>query len=363
VGVRDKLLTKTRESSGSTSSNRFDFQKDWALCHLLELHEGARDYILVFEHHEDIVVLFCGSATETAECYQIKTKEPGRWTLTNLLSRKKLKAGEGLSILGKMYENIKVFGDGATTVNLVSNALYSMTLGDGSTCDSKDCICIGDIDPTDLTKIRTQLRAEHSLAADPTFGAEGHLRVTTLSLHDHATHAVGKLEAFLSRTRPGRVYSVSTLYRTLFDEVRRRSNYEWDSTNLDAILKNKALSRAQFQKLLDNLPEAKTFDTFWTQASTQLTSEGMPFPGILSLKKACQSHEVARMDPGNDLEKQMAAAAKAEYAAVAPDPSIGTLRAIMDATAERVFQRKIPGCGVYDRTSIRAMVLMAIYEY
>lgn len=363
MGIRDRLLTKTRESSGSTSSNRFDFQKDWALCHLLELHEGTSDYILVFEHHEDIVVLFCGSATESAVCYQIKTKRPGRWSLTNLLSRKKLKAGEGLSILGKMYENIKVFGEGATTVNFVSNALYSMKLADGSSCDSKDCICIGDIDPIDLAKIRAQMRTEHTLATDPTFGAEVHLRVTPLSLDDHANHTVGKLEAFLSKTRPGRVYSVSTLYRTLFDEVRRRSNYEWDATSLDAILKNKALSRSQFQSLIDSVPEAKTFETFWTQASTQLTLDGVPFPTILSLRRACQSHEVARMDASNPLEKQMATAAQTEYAAIASDPAMGTLRAIMEAAAERVLQGKIPGSAVYNRTSIRAMVLMAIYEY
>ena len=37
---------KPREGSGSSISNRFDFQKDWAICKVLELHEKTEDYLI-----------------------------------------------------------------------------------------------------------------------------------------------------------------------------------------------------------------------------------------------------------------------------------------------------------------------------
>lgn len=200
-------------------------------------------------------------------------------------------------------------------------------------------------------------------ASEPAFGAEAHLHVTALSLNDHATHAKGRLEVFLSRTRPGRAYSVSTLYRTLFDEVRRRSSYEWDATSLDAILKNKALSRTEFQSLLDSVPEAKTFDSFWIQASAQLRSEGMTFSDIVPLRKACQSHEIARMDAGNAMLNELIAAAGIESAIANADTTMPTLRAKVDSAGAKVALRNLSGARVFDLTIIKAMVLMAIYEY
>ena len=60
-----------RESSGSRSSNRFDYQKNWSLCELLELHSRNSEYLMVFEHHEDIVVFDSQTTPLDAIFYQV----------------------------------------------------------------------------------------------------------------------------------------------------------------------------------------------------------------------------------------------------------------------------------------------------
>src|SRR5690348_12284908 len=92
---------KVRENSGSISSNGFDYQKDWSICKLLEEHQKSKDYTLLFDFHEDLVVLDSELNPVHADFYQIKTKKTGSWTMHQLLRRQNSKTSIPLhSILG-----------------------------------------------------------------------------------------------------------------------------------------------------------------------------------------------------------------------------------------------------------------------
>ncbi|GAG02404.1 unnamed protein product, partial [marine sediment metagenome] len=77
MSLKTQLIQEPRENAGSKSSNRFDYQKNWALCKLLELHLSGRDYILVLDFHEDILVLDSEVDPKEIEFYQIKTTQQG----------------------------------------------------------------------------------------------------------------------------------------------------------------------------------------------------------------------------------------------------------------------------------------------
>lgn len=53
--LKDEILQIEPELSGAVSSDAFDYQKDWAICKLIELHEQGSDYAVVFEYHEEII--------------------------------------------------------------------------------------------------------------------------------------------------------------------------------------------------------------------------------------------------------------------------------------------------------------------
>src|SRR5689334_18860686 len=78
---------KPREVSGSRSSNRSDYQKSWAFCLLLKLHRTRQDYLVLFDYHDDVVVLDSAGSPSAIDFYQIKTKKGGNWTATLLLKR------------------------------------------------------------------------------------------------------------------------------------------------------------------------------------------------------------------------------------------------------------------------------------
>lgn len=55
----DKLkdsFVKPRDISGPRSSNRFDYQKDWAILKMMEMYEVEEDFLLVMDYYDDVVV-------------------------------------------------------------------------------------------------------------------------------------------------------------------------------------------------------------------------------------------------------------------------------------------------------------------
>ena len=71
--LNQALLTGVpREFSGSTTANRYDFQANFAILKLIELHESAGDYRIAFDYFDDVVVL--DSATNPGKIYLYQVK-------------------------------------------------------------------------------------------------------------------------------------------------------------------------------------------------------------------------------------------------------------------------------------------------
>jgi hypothetical protein len=86
ASVAERLLShRPRETSGAPAVNRFGYQRTWALCHLLSLHEQPGDYVLILEFHDDILVLDDVSDPKLIDFYQIKTLGKGHWTKAALV--------------------------------------------------------------------------------------------------------------------------------------------------------------------------------------------------------------------------------------------------------------------------------------
>ena len=128
VDLKEKFkLIKPRENAGSMVSNRFDFQKNWAICKLIELAKSNSDFVLAFEYHEDIIILDSSENAKIIDFFQIKTKNKGKFSLKDLLKRTKSSDGEGSSILGKLAFNKINFTDNARSLNIVSNTDYNLS--------------------------------------------------------------------------------------------------------------------------------------------------------------------------------------------------------------------------------------------
>lgn len=136
------------EAGGEHNNEGVDFSRYWAMSRLLEMEEaGASDYAIIFEFLQDVLILNSPSTPSQATLYQIKKKEKGSWSRSELCSQKshgiratdkqskskRSKALKAQSALGKLYLATERVPTNVTGVFL-SNAGYSLRMPTGETC-------------------------------------------------------------------------------------------------------------------------------------------------------------------------------------------------------------------------------------
>ena len=226
------LGTPPRESAGGPSSNRHQFHRTWASCHLLKLHESGATYLLVMEYHDDVIVLDDDTDPQTDRFFQVKTKKTGSWTRTQLTTiEKKLREGSGpRSILGKlMHQGIR-FGSHVVGLTIVSNAAFNVEMKAHPPSTDREEVLVTELDDEEAEALRAAVQAELQCGDDLPWDKVS-FWATGISLTDHETYGIGQLAKFLERRNPGCLVAVAPLFRTLRDELGRRGDAEHQPAN------------------------------------------------------------------------------------------------------------------------------------
>jgi hypothetical protein len=209
-----------RDRSGSMASGRFEFQKNWALCELLLLHTSGSDYVMTFDHHEDVSVLNAEKDPSEYRAYQIKTKSNGSWTSAALTKRPTGTDGPLPSMLAKLCGALTQFPDSVKLLQFVSNAPYRIQLAVNGKCDlTAMMITFDQIAKDKRQEILEELKTELPRISAESLSGTLQLKVTDLSLADHATHAKGKLAEALEELFPGKAFSITPVYRAIVGEI------------------------------------------------------------------------------------------------------------------------------------------------
>lgn len=238
---------KPRENAGSMASNRFDFQKNWAICKLIELTNSNIDFLLAFEYHEDIIVLDSGNNPTQIDFYQIKTKDKGSYSLKNILTKKKLKNGDGGSILGKLYLNKINFDVETKSLNIVSNTKFNLK----SLQENQTFICCSELHEDEKKEIENSLKSELSIEWLEEFLNIIFFHTSELTVEHHNEITKDKLNRLIEKLyNTGVKYNPSLAYRTIFDEVNRRNNLEREIHTYEELVNYKSISKADFETML-----------------------------------------------------------------------------------------------------------------
>lgn len=365
MSLKETILSnRPREISGSTASSRFDYQKDWSICQLIEHHRISSDYLFLFDYHEDLVIMNSESSPTKISFYQLKGKKSGNWTLNHLLDSDSGKDGTMLlSIIGKLYDCKSKFSMETQTLNFVSNARYNVKLEDGTDGKTKDQICIIELREGDRTKIKEKLIKELSLASDPDYESLSFLKVTELSLNDSSAHTKGKLSDFFEEIKPNGKFAIPALYQNLFSEVKRRSAYNKEIHSFEELIEKKGISRSNLQNWLDNAGVCKDYDELWKSIEISIISERMPLLERRKLKSSWTDFELAIKDPNNTVVKQLRAQIHDISKSLEQSGELGTLTTLEVLT--KVFnnyqQNKI-NQNVYDEYFIKVLILAEINQ-
>lgn len=365
MALKSKIVTqKPREKSGSTSASRFDYQKDWSLCKLIESHISGKDYVAIFDYHDDLIIMDSESNPKSVDFFQIKGKKNGNWTTANLLTSAKAKDGSPLlSILGKLYDCKSKFELETTSLNFVSNARFNVQLTDKSSSLSKDTICIIELSDDEKNEIKAKIKKEHSLSTDPVFEDISFLRVVDLSLDDSSTHAKGKVDTFINDLFPGKKFNSASVYRMLYDEVKRRSNYTKDILNYNDLLLNKAIAKSEFDKIIKATGIEKDYAELWKRIEGVLYSDGLPFSDLKRLKQNWDKLEIERMNPTNSILFNLIKQSKDLISKEESAKGFDKLK-LFECVTKVSSQMKISKNESlsYDDNFIQAIILAEIYE-
>lgn len=357
ISLAEQIVNRPRrEISGSRASNRFDFQKDWVVCQILELHLLGKDYLVVCDYHEDVIIFDSQTDPDSASFVQIKSKTGGFWTLNRSISFENGKDG---SILGKLYLNYLNWPEHTVSLRFISNAYYNFHLQDGSNSKTITKIECKQLNDSEVQKLRHNLTNEHrsecTLPDKPALFFE----VTALTTQDPSVYAKGKVVDFLSLMLPGKKHAVKAVYQVLFDEVRRKTNHEGQCLTFDELVKKKGIGRNIIMGLLAEIAAHPDPDELWEEVREQLVQEGVSPWDKRRLRTAWVRYEVQRMDASNDVIQDLRARIIAWCNDILDSNPNVTLMELMDLIWQLVQQHGI--ADRYLREDIHAIALMECY--
>ncbi len=351
-----------REKSGATTSDRYDYQKNWSLMTLLEHHLTGCDYLFVFDFHEDMLVFDSEDSPDKVSFYQVKTNDTGKnWKLPELINAKKKKKVDSpsLSFIGKLYQNKINHPNNTMSLNFVSNAKFDVTLADSTKSTDRTTICCSDLDAGLIDQIGNKLIEEHNLQSEPDFKGITFLKVSGLSLDDHSSHIRGKLADFLEQLLPGKKYVAGAVYKSLYSEINRKTNYNKHIKTFDEMIINKAIGRKYFQEHLNKIGLIQDYDEIWNTIEGRLNVENVPLNLIKSIKTNWMRFETDRMDKTNiPLDKLCSEISQIVLSLM--EGATGLIKLMTDA--ESKLDKANSDFKLYSSDYIKAVILATYYE-
>lgn len=284
--LKNKIIENIpRDVSGARSANRFDYQKDWAICLLLKLYNEQSDFLLILDYHDDIVVLDSEINPSYCSFYQVKTKDNGVWKINDLIR----KEGNN-SILGKLYEHKIRFKDNVKELSIVSNAKIDVKLKNDKTCNELSKIPFSDLDEKEINIICNAIQEHYSLPESPELKDIMYFLYTDLSLHDHSNHVVGKIDKFINELE--KKGNSRSFYIALHDELKRKNDREFLSDTWDNLKEKKAIGFNKFDNFIKSALKPDKYETDMFFAFNQLQHDGMDSLELRNLKTRYRTIEM-----------------------------------------------------------------------
>jgi hypothetical protein len=349
-----------RERAGARSANRFDYQLDWALCRLLELHRTGNDYVILIDYHDDVLVLDSATDPQSVYCYQIKTKGTGNWTRTMLLKQKRGETGMLPSILGKLYQHVQTFHDPVKLLCFVSNAYLKLNHGSADeTTEALDDFVFDSLEADERAAILDALAAECGVATNCIELVKFRFSRSTLAPQGHPDQALGKLVNFLEEIPEAHAIPGPAFYRTLKQELARAFHYEGTPGDFESLCACKSITRKRFVEMLAKGCAEPRRAEHADIISSRLDGEGVAFATVGRVRLAVRQYVVERLNTTDTLLidhtaslRQIVQGANEESRLWDTIETVRQLPAVQDIGIEQ--QRGIAYC--------RAMIGVLLYE-
>jgi len=356
------------ETGGSHAEVGVDFCRYWAISVILMLEEaGAKDYAIVFQYMQDVMVVESATAPKEAELYQVKKKEKGAWNRSLLCacSRTKGKNGarrgtlKGRSVLGKLYVAVeKLSRIAAVKGTFVSNAPCDLRAPTGEPVPCYGKVSVAGLLHSDRDQIEKKLVKELKRNQPLEHLGALHLEQTRVSPGAMRECVQGIADNFLARNHPQASNISGRLVERMVQAFSAASGLQPDLKTLADIIRWKGYTRRQFTCLLADLLKIRPFLDDLDSALSGLKSEGMPprLADRLRLDAVRIKTEMMR-HPDTQQEYQWGAAVSAARS----NQRCGSYRGWLDATSKAIQEEaRKTGRAVVRGDDCAAVALLAM---
>jgi hypothetical protein len=321
---------KRRESAGSDTAARFDFQKNWALCEMLRRHGDGIEYLVAFEFHDDVLFFTPESTPDSVEFVQVKTsKSPKARTISSLTN-----ATASGSILAKLATNTKLVAPPiAVRLVLVSNTPFEF---------SDVGIAGSAIAEPHRAKLIKGLTKEFPGTEEETL-QKLHFLIANLPIDEMDTFVKGKaVELFEKRFGINFTQNAMSWLRLIQGEIRRKNNYPDDKiTNVKDLLDNKCIGRTLIEETLNDVEKQHRPPPDLSAIRSELQKGGWALPSLIKFDKAVARAVADKSDPSNTECQRLVDSIAAYFASV--DIESAALPSLLDALyAHLLNEKKLP---------------------
>lgn len=312
---------------------------------------------MLFDHHDDIVVLDAPRDTTQMEFYQIKSNGSKHWTLRSLIYREKNPQGEPLSsICGNMYAHKLTFGAAVKTLNFISVVPFSVRLKPSNQKAVVDHFTLDQLSEEDALEYRTAIQKEHSLDVPPVCDAQTTFSRSEIILQSQRQHALCALVDFLDRRYPDAKIAVKAAFRAILDTIRCKACYEGPLTTTDDLLAYKALTRTAFEQYLTDIERNSTCASDWALVQGMLTKEEFPASDIHKWRRAWTKYNMQRLDVASFAYAKLRHTCTQELGVYVQQNSRYTLRDVLATCAPAVVSA-LGASNPFSREYIEAALL------
>lgn len=248
------------DNSGSRTSNRFAYQKNWALYKMLELEQLGRDYMLVMDYHEDIVIIDTSIKDNNIDFYQVKTKKGDYWKPSELNATSKDSKGNiKNSILGKLLKHSVDFSKARDYYFVTDSFLRPENYVKGNDFDNSKI---------PFSKLKPDIQKSFKQSVKKEFGGlksevwkHFYISQQQLNIDNYKDTIVGVIQKFIDKKLSKAEISSSTLYDSLYSEIERVQNYEGYISDEKVLMDRKSFKRSDFLQYIKKLAMFNSYDT------------------------------------------------------------------------------------------------------
>lgn len=302
---RNPLYAYQREKSGSDTINKYHYQYHWALFEAFVRTAKRKEYVIVIELHEDVVV---GDSLD-ANCvkfdfFQVKEANNAYSINSIIKSTKK----DSKSILSKLLSSVKKheLKDRLKSIGLVASNGFSFKSKDET--DLK-ILKVSDLKEDDKKKIENAIKKEIAEGLDDRL----ELQFIHSDLPSKADELAvkGKISEVIAVLFPNSKYNVEDIYRMLIDELFRKGEDSFDYKEWNDLLDNKALTS---NKVIDAIEIStnttnddieKEFETICLDLNFQYRKKQILKQGIQRHKGIRQKRDASTIAFLNDIQTNL----------------------------------------------------------